>query len=93
MKSIMRTRAAWMLFTPLAAWLEAGCASPGIVATPSHEPSGASPSQSIQREQQALEERRLQLQNQILADLRKLRESRQASTAAVEPTTRRIVSR
>jgi hypothetical protein len=86
MKSDMRTRAAWMLFTPMAAWLEASCASPGIAVTPPQEPSEPGQNHSIQREQQALEERRLQLQNQIMADLRKLRESRQASTAAVEPT-------
>lgn len=35
--------------------------------------------------QRALDERRLQLENQVLAELRKLRERRQASTGAEEP--------
>ena len=39
----------------------------------------------IQREQAALEGRRLQLQKQLLGELRKLRQSRQASTGAAEP--------
>lgn len=39
----------------------------------------------IQREQQALEQRRLHLEKQLLTELRKLRDSRQASTAAAEP--------
>src|SRR5690349_14757215 len=41
--------------------------------------------QDIQREQQALERRRLHLEKQLLTELRKLRDSRQASTGAAEP--------
>jgi hypothetical protein len=37
------------------------------------------------REQRALERRRSKLQKQVLAELRKLRESRQASTGGAEP--------
>lgn len=39
----------------------------------------------IQREQQALERRRLRLEKQLLSELRKLRDGRQASTGAAEP--------
>lgn len=41
--------------------------------------------QDIQREQQALERRRLHLEKQLLTELRKLRDNRQASTGAAEP--------
>jgi hypothetical protein len=40
----------------------------------------------IEREQRQLEERRAQLQQQVLGELRKLRESRQASTNGAEPS-------
>jgi hypothetical protein len=38
----------------------------------------------LQREQRELEQRRIKLQKQVLAELRKLRESRQASTSGAE---------
>lgn len=40
---------------------------------------------AIERDQRSLERRRLQLQKQLLGELRKLRESRQASTGGAEP--------
>jgi hypothetical protein len=40
----------------------------------------------IEREQRDLEQRRAQLQQQVLGELRKLRESRQASTNGAEPS-------
>lgn len=60
----------------------AGCAPQEPASGPS-EPSAERDSDA-QREQQALEARRLQLQNQLLSELRKLRESRQASTSGAE---------
>lgn len=39
----------------------------------------------VRRDQRALERRRHKLQKQVLAELRKLRESRQASTGGAEP--------
>lgn len=45
----------------------------------------AEPAPDPDREQQALEQRRLQLQHRVLSDLNRLRESRQASAGSPEP--------
>src|SRR5258705_6141907 len=81
----MQTRCAWVLLFTLGACSGAGCTR--------LEPSAAAPGASdahqrdrqIKREQRGLERRRLQLENRVLAELRKLRESRQASTGDAEP--------
>jgi hypothetical protein len=61
-----------------ASWL-VGCEPPQAAATPHAE--HAQRDQQIEQEQRDLERRRLQLENQVLAELQKLRERRQASTA------------
>lgn len=61
----------------------AGCAVREPVAAPSKQT--ADSDSDSQREERALERRRLQLQTQLLSELRKLRESRQASTSGAEP--------
>ncbi|HEY6079996.1 MAG TPA: hypothetical protein VIW29_14380 [Polyangiaceae bacterium] len=48
-------------------------------------PSVAQSDDKAERDQRELEQRRLKLQRQVLAELSKLRESRQASTAGAEP--------
>jgi hypothetical protein len=48
------------------------------------EASEAQRNRQVRREQRALERRRSKLQGQVLAELRKLRESRQASTSGAE---------
>jgi hypothetical protein len=50
-------------------------------------PTEARDDDQIEREQRDLEQRRAQLQQQVLGELRKLRESRQASTNGAEPST------
>ena len=78
-------RALLILMTP--AWLT-GCGPPeaavAVTAPAAHAAPGKS-DKDIRREQRALERRRLKLQKQLLSELRKLRESRQASTGAAEP--------
>src|SRR5258706_13392894 len=81
----MQTHCAWVLLFTLGTCSGAGWAP--------LEPAAAAPRSSdahqrdrqIKREQRALERRRLQLENQVLAELRRLRESRQASTGDAEP--------
>ena len=66
----------------------AGCAVQEPALAPSQREAGSDGDAQrgdAQREERALERRRLQLQTQLLSELRKLRESRQASTGAAEP--------
>ena len=79
----MQTGVARALLTTLGVCGLTGCSPAEPAAAPAqHE---AKSDHDIQREQRALERRRLQLQKQLLGELRKLRESRQASTGAAEP--------
>lgn len=80
----MKTGVARVLLTSLGACgLAASCTPAEPAAAPAR--AEAKSDHEIQREQRALERRRLQLQKQLLGELRKLRESRQASTGAAEP--------
>ncbi len=65
------------------ACLVTGCAVSGPAAAPQH--TEVKRGHDIEREQRALEHRRLRLQYKVLSELRKLRDSRQASTGAAEP--------
>lgn len=60
-----------------------GCGPAEPAASPSATVVEAAPEPD--REQQALEQRRLRLQHRVLSELYKLRESRQASTGSAEP--------
>lgn len=81
----MQTRCARVLASALAiGGLVTACATPEPAAAPQHHE--AKPSRDIEREQRALEHRRLRLQYKVLTELRKLRDSRQASTGAAEPS-------
>jgi hypothetical protein len=71
-----------LLMTLAASWL-VGCTQTEPAAAPPQ--SEAKNAQHSDSDQQALERRRLRLQGQVLAELRKLRQSRQASTGAAEP--------
>jgi hypothetical protein len=71
-----------LLITFATSWL-AGCTPPTTAAVPSQS-SAERNDDEILDEQRALELRRLRLQNQLLSELRKLRESRQASTGGAE---------
>jgi hypothetical protein len=66
-----------------------GCAEqarPPVAPAPQRsDASEAQRHRQLRREQRALERRRIKLQKQVLAELRKLREGRQASTGAAEP--------
>ena len=64
-----------------------GCLASCAPAEPAEAPvaSERKNDRDIQHEQQALEKRRLHLEKQLLTELRKLRDSRQASTGAAEP--------
>lgn len=79
----MQTGVARTLLASLGVCCLAGCGPAEPAAAPS--PHTAQRDREIEREQRALESRRLQLQNQLLSELRKLREGRQASTGAAEP--------
>ncbi len=64
----------------------------GFASCSPQEPAAAAPraeeaprTAELDREQQALEQRRLQLQHRVLSELFKLRESRQASAGSAEP--------
>jgi len=85
----MQTAPAKALLWVMAAGCLVGCAeqAPPPPAAP-HQRSDASEAQhdrQVRREQRALERRRSKLQKQVLAELSKLRESRQASTGGAEP--------
>lgn len=77
MKSGMQTRVL-LLMTGLSC--SAACAPVEPAAAPPQQ-AAANQDQQIERDQRELDERRLQLQNQVLADLRKLKERRQASAS------------
>ncbi len=64
--------------------LVTACAASGPVAVPQHREAKAEGERDLEREQRALEHRRLRLQYKVLSELRKLRDSRQASTGAAE---------
>jgi hypothetical protein len=81
----MQTSAARVLLITSVICCSASCAPAEPAAAPRaslHEDDRAGQNE---RDQEALERRRLQLEKQLLTDLRKLRESRQASTAGAEP--------
>ena len=63
--------------------LVTACAAPAPAAAPQHTEAKREP--DLEREQRALEHRHLRLQYKVLSELRKLRDSRQASTGAAEP--------
>jgi hypothetical protein len=81
----MQTGSARVLWTlAVSCWV--GCSPPEPAVTASaDEPSKAQRDGQIAREQRALSRRLQKLEKQALSDLRKLRESRQASTGAAEP--------
>ncbi len=80
----MQTRFAQVLLSTLGiGCLVTACAASGPAAAPQH--TEAKRDRDIGREQRALEHRRLRLQYKVLTELRKLRDSRQASTGAAEP--------
>lgn len=79
----MQTGDVRVLILTLAAVGLGGCASQGP--STASGPSDAEHQRHSEREQKELERRLRQLEGQVLADLRKLRESRQASTGAAEP--------
>lgn len=80
----MKTAVAQVLLTSLGVCSLTACAPAEPAAAPTRTVEAKS-DHEIQREQRALERRRLKLQTQLLGELRKLRESRQASTGAAEP--------
>src|SRR4051812_30027187 len=80
--SAMQTGTRMLLLTFAASCL-AACSPPGLAAAP--EQKVAQRERRSEPDERALEQRRLQLENQVLAELRKLRRSWQASTGAAEP--------
>lgn len=83
MKSAMDSRVVLRLLIALCVAGLSGCSPPEPAAAP--EPATTRDGDQAS-EQAALEQRRLQLEKQLLADLRKLRESRQASAGGAEQT-------
>lgn len=79
----MQTGVALILLATLGVACWTACSPAEPAAAPARQE--AKNDRDIQREQRALERRRLQLQKQLLGELRRLRESRQASTGAAEP--------
>ncbi len=71
-----------VLLLTLGASYLVGCTPPEPAAAARH--SEAKDVSQAERDQRALEGRRLKLQKQVLSELRKLRESRQASTSGAE---------
>jgi len=80
----MQLGLARMVLVTLGIGCLASCAPVEPAATPVAAREGKSDGE-IQREQQALERRRLRLEKQLLTELRKLHDNRQASTGAAEP--------
>ena len=80
----MQTGIVWLLLAGSGVFCLVGCTPAEQAAAPHHE-SSAQRNKQIERDQRALDRRLLQLENQALSELRKLRESRQASTGAAEP--------
>ncbi len=78
----MQSGAVRMLLVSLAAGFVAACAPSEPAATGGQ--SEAKRDEQIEREQRELEQRRHQLQREVLSELRKLREGRQASTSGAE---------
>jgi hypothetical protein len=84
----MPTGLANVLLLALAVACLVGCAEqaqPAVAPPRASVPSEAHRNRQVRREQSALERRRSKLQKQVLVELRKLRESRQASTGGAEP--------
>jgi hypothetical protein len=81
----METRAARVLLITSVVGCLVSCAPVEPASAPREGRSHAERDGQIAQDQRALEHRRQQLENQLLADLRKLRESRQASTAGAAP--------
>jgi len=84
----MQTGSRWLIRTLAVTWL-LGCA-PAEPAATSAAPSRDAPNahqrdRQIAREQRALDRRLQKLEQQALSELRRLRESRQATTGAAEP--------
>ena len=85
----METVAARLLLVAFGLGCSSSCApaAPPAVAAPAREsPRG---DEQLARDQRELERRRFQLENQLLTDLRKLREARQASAGAAVASTDR----
>ena len=74
------------LFIALGLMLAAGCSPPEPAAAPDGPSSTPERQGTAEQEQRELDERRIQLEQQLLADLRKLREARQASAGGAEET-------
>lgn len=81
----MQTGVARVLSNMLGVGYLAACAVQEPAAAPAEHTALGDGEDNAQSELRALERRRLQLQTQLLGELRKLRESRQASTGAAEP--------
>jgi hypothetical protein len=83
----MQTGPAKALLLAMVAGCWVGCAERARppAAPQRSDTSEAQRNRQVRREQRALERRRIKLQKQVLAELRKLREGRQASTGAAEP--------
>jgi hypothetical protein len=79
----MWTRTARTLLTSSCVSALWGCSPPEPAAAPEPAPSGEH-ARDLEREQRELEQRRLKLQAEVLAELSKLRQSRQASTGALQ---------
>src|SRR6185503_15471427 len=78
-----------LLVTVGVGWL-AACSQTQPAAAPEQEV--AESDSGAEREQEALERRRIQIERQVLSELRKLRASRQASTGDAEPSSEETVS-
>ncbi len=80
----METGTVWVPLVALAASCLVGCTAAAPAAAPTQQ-SKVDRNHQVERDQRILERRRLVLQNKVLAELRKLREGRQASTDGVAP--------
>jgi hypothetical protein len=81
----MQMRSAKVLLRTLSACALVGCTTTTAEPAATPSPGDAEGEPQVAHEQQALEKRLQLLENQALSELRKLRESRQASTGAAEP--------
>lgn len=81
----MQTRSSWVVWALAVGWL-VGCAPAQAGAPTAASPPPSTPrDRDIARDQRALERRLQKLEKQALSELRRLRESRQATTGAAEP--------
>lgn len=80
----MQTRALRALLIASGICGVVACAPTEPAAAP--QPSAVDRNQQIEQDQAELDRRRLQLETQLLTDLHKLREGRQASTSGAQPT-------